>query len=70
METKVLGFRGWGKERLRELYDEMRARADILSFLADNFPSYTDVWKTMIAVRNQGVWEVHRKIKEMKLPWS
>jgi flagellar protein FlaI len=70
METKVLGFRGWGKERLRELYDEMRARAEILSFLAENFPSYTDVWKTMIAVRNQGVWEVHRKIKEMKLPWS
>jgi flagellar protein FlaI len=70
METKVLGFRGWGKERLRELYDEMRARAEILSFLAENFPAYTDVWKTMIAVRNKGVWEVHRKIKEMKLPWS
>ncbi len=70
METKVLGFRGWGKERLHELYDEMRARAEILSFLAENFPSYVDVWKTMIAVRNQGVWEVHRKIKEMKLPWS
>jgi len=70
METKVLGFRGWGKERLRELYDEMRARAEILSFLAENFPAYTDVWKTMIAVRNKGVWEVHRKIKEMKIPWS
>jgi len=70
METKVLAFRGWGKERLHELYDEMRARSEILSFLAENFPAYTDVWKTMIAVRNQGVWEVHRKIKEMKLPWS
>ncbi len=70
MESKVLAFRGWGKERLRELYDEMRARAEILTFLADNFPSYIDVWKTIIAVRNQGVWEVHRKIKEMKVPWS
>jgi flagellar protein FlaI len=70
METKVLGFRGWSKERLRELYDEMRARAEILSFLAENFPSYTDVWKAMIAVRNKGVWEVHRRIKEMKTPWS
>lgn len=70
METKVLGFRGWGKERLRELYDEMRARAEILDFLAENFPAYPDVWRTMIAVRNKGVWEVHRKIKEMKVPWS
>jgi hypothetical protein len=48
----------------------MRARADILRFLAENFPSYTDVWKTMIAVRNRGVWEVQRKIKEMKIPWN
>jgi flagellar protein FlaI len=70
MESKVLAFRGWGKERLHELYDEMRARAEILTFLAENFPSYTDVWKTMIAVRNHGVWEVHRKIKERKIPWS
>jgi flagellar protein FlaI len=70
MESKVLAFRGWGKDRLRELYDEMRARAEILTFLADNFPSYIDVWRTIIAVRNQGVWEVHRKIKEMKVPWS
>lgn len=70
MESKVLSFRGWGKERLRELYDEIQARAEILSFLAENFPSYTDVWKTIIAVRNQSVWEVHRKIKEMKVPWK
>ncbi len=70
MESKVLSFRGWGKERLRELYDELQARAEILSFLAENFPSYTDVWKTIIAVRNQGVWEVRRKVKEMKVPWK
>jgi flagellar protein FlaI len=70
MESKVLSFRGWGKDRLRDIYTELQARADILSFLAENFPSYTDVWKTIIAVRNQGVWEVHRKVKEMKVPWE
>jgi flagellar protein FlaI len=70
MESKVLSFRGWGKERLRELYDEIQARAEILSFLAENFPSYGDVWKTVIAVRSEGVWEVHRRIKEMKVPWK
>ncbi len=70
MESKVLSFRGWGKDRLRSLYDELQARAEILSFLAENFPSYIDVWKTVIAVRNQGVWEVHRKVKEMKVPWK
>lgn len=69
LENRVLTFRGWGKERLRELYEEMQARAEILSFLAENFPSYTDVWKTIIAVRNLGVWKVHRKIKEMEVTW-
>jgi len=69
LENRVLMFRGWGKERLRELYEEMQARAEILSFLAENFPSYTDVWKTIVAVRNLGVWRVHRKIKEMEVPW-
>lgn len=70
LENKVLAFRGWGKERLRELYDELKARAEILSFLAENFPSFTDVWKTIIAVRNSGVWEIHRKVKEMRIPWQ
>jgi len=70
LETKVLTFRGWGKERLRELYDEMKARAEILSFLSENFPKYTDVWKTVIEVRNKGVWEVYRKVKEGQVPWK
>lgn len=70
LETKVLTFRGWGKERLRELYEEMKVRAEILSFLSENFPKYTDVWKTVITVRNKGIWEVHRKVKEMKIPWK
>lgn len=70
LETKVLTFRGWGKERLRELYDEMKARAEILSFLAENYPKYSDVWRTVIEVKNKGVREVHRKVKEMKVPWK
>lgn len=70
LETKVLTFRGWGKERLRELYEEMKARAEILSFLAENYPKYSDVWRTVIEVKNKGVWEVHQKVKEMKVPWK
>jgi flagellar protein FlaI len=70
LETKVLTFRGWGKERLRELYDELKVRAEILTFLAENFPKYTDVWKTVIEVRNKGIWEVYRRVKEMKVPWK
>ncbi|MEM2971267.1 MAG: type II/IV secretion system ATPase subunit [Candidatus Bathyarchaeia archaeon] len=70
LETKVLTFRGWGKERLRELYEELKARAEILSFLADNFPRYSDVWATVIAAREKGIWEVYRKVKEMKVPWK
>ncbi|MEM3783665.1 MAG: type II/IV secretion system ATPase subunit [Candidatus Bathyarchaeia archaeon] len=70
LETKVLTFRGWGKERLKELYDELKARAEILNFLAENFPRYTDVWKTCIAVREKGVWEIYRRVKEMRVPWE
>jgi flagellar protein FlaI len=70
LETKVLTFRGWGKERLRELYDELKARAEILNFLAENFPRYTDVWKTCVAVREKGIWEVYRRVKEMRIPWE
>jgi len=70
LETKVLSFRGWSKDRLKELYSEMRARAEILSFLSKNFPRYLDLWKTVIAVQNRGVWEAYRKVKEMKPPWK
>ena len=70
LETKVLTFRGWGKERLRELYEEMKARAEILSFLAEKYPKYSDVWRTVIEVKNKGVREVHQKVKEMKVPWK
>jgi flagellar protein FlaI len=70
LETKVLAFRGWGKERLAELYKEMKARGEILAFLSENFPKYLDVWRTAIEVRNNGVWEVYNRVKEMKVPWK
>lgn len=70
LETKVLGFRGWGKERLGELYEEMQARADILNFLAEKYPKYLDVWRAMVEVKNKGVWEVHKRVKEGKTPWE
>ncbi|MDH5438482.1 MAG: type II/IV secretion system ATPase subunit, partial [Candidatus Bathyarchaeota archaeon] len=70
LETKVLSFRGWGKDRLRDLYEELKVRADILSFLSKNYPRYTDVWKTVIEVKDRGVWEAYRKVKEMKPPWK
>ncbi len=69
LENRVLAFRGWGKERIREVYEEMQARADILNYLADNFPSHTDVSKTMVTARTLGIWEVHKRIKEMEVPW-
>ncbi|MBC7130900.1 hypothetical protein H5T51_06760, partial [Candidatus Bathyarchaeota archaeon] len=56
--------------RLKELYDELKARAEILRFLSENFPSYRDLWKTVIAVREKGVWEIYNKVKEMKIPWE
>ena len=70
LENRVMAFRGWGKERIREMYAELQVRAEILDYLAENFPSFGDVAKTMTAVRNLGIWEVHRKIKEMKVPWA
>ena len=48
----------------------MKARAEILSFLSENYPKYSDVWRTVIEVKNKGVWEVHQRVKEMKVPWK
>lgn len=70
LETKVLEFRAWGKEKIPELYKEMRARAEILSYLAQNYPSFVDVWKTVIRVQNEGVWGVYERVKEGKIPWE
>lgn len=72
METKVLPFRGWGKERLPELYDELQIRAEILRFLSQKHPRYQDVWKTIIEIEGRGgrgVREVYEDFKEGRIPW-
>lgn len=69
METKVLPFRGWGRERLPELYEEMRRRAEIIRCLRERYPSYLDVWRTVIAVERFGVDPVYEKAVEGEPPW-
>lgn len=69
LENKVLAFRGWNKERIKDIYEEIQVRAEILDYLAINFPSYADVTKTMITARNAGIMEVHRRVREMGAPW-
>lgn len=69
LENRVLAFRGWGKERIRSIYEEMQARTDILNYLAEKYPSYAEVSKTIIAVNTMGIWEVHKRVKEEKVPW-
>jgi flagellar protein FlaI len=69
LENKVLKSRGWGQDKLKDLYDEMSARAEILTYLANNYPTHTEVAKTMMAARTIGIWEIHRRVKEMKVPW-
>ncbi len=70
LETKVLEFRAWGKERIPDLYKEMRARAEIFSHLAQNYPRFVDVWKTVVRVQNEGVGRVYERVKEGKIPWE
>jgi hypothetical protein len=47
----------------------MQARTDILNYLAEKYPSYAEVSKTIIAVNSMGIWEVHKRVKEEKIPW-
>jgi len=70
LENRVLAFRGWGEDRIKEVYEEMKARAEILEYLAENFPTHTEVCQTMATARTLGIWEVHRRVKEMKVPWA
>jgi flagellar protein FlaI len=69
MEAKILPYRGWPPERLPELYDELKMRAEILSALADKHPRFKDVWNTVIEVESTGVEEVYRKVKEGQFTW-
>jgi len=69
MEAKILPYRGWPPERLPELYNELKMRAEILSALADKHPRFKDVWNTVIEVDSTGVEEVYRKVKEGQFTW-
>ncbi|MCW3984325.1 MAG: type II/IV secretion system ATPase subunit [Candidatus Bathyarchaeota archaeon] len=69
LENRVLAFRGWGEDRIRDLYKELKAREEILNYLAEYYPTHSEVTQTMTAARTLGVWEVHRRVKEMKVPW-
>ncbi|MCS7365483.1 MAG: type II/IV secretion system ATPase subunit [archaeon GB-1867-035] len=69
LETKVLPFRGWSKDKLPDLYDELNKRAEIIKWHANNAPSYFDVWKTIIEVDRVGVDEVYKRITGGLKPW-
>ena len=70
METKILPYRGWAKDRLPELYEEMKIRAEIISYLSENLPSYMDVWRTVIETEHVGVDEVKKRIMRGMTPWK
>ncbi|MEM0049884.1 MAG: flagellar protein FlaI, partial [Candidatus Bathyarchaeia archaeon] len=69
LEAKVLPYRGWGTDKIPKLYEELRVRAEILKFLSENYPSFRDVWKTVIEVENRGVESVYKDIKGGVLSW-
>lgn len=69
LETKVLPFRGWSKDKLPLLYEELSKRAEIIKWHADNAPSYFDVWRTIIEVDRVGVDEVYSRMKRGLKPW-
>jgi flagellar protein FlaI len=69
MEARVLPYRGWEPERLPELYEELKLRAEILTALSEKHPRFKDVWNTVIETERVGVAEVHAQVKEGKFPW-
>ncbi len=69
MEMKVLPFRGWGKEKVPQLYEEMRVRAEILRMLSEKHPRFKDVWNTVIEVEKVGVMRVYEEIKRGNIYW-
>jgi len=69
LENVVLLFRGWGRDKLQNLYKELDMRKEILNYLAEKRPRYVDVFKTVIEVSRRGVKAVYSSIKEGKTPW-
>jgi len=69
LENLVLQYRGWGRNRLPDLYRELEMRKEILLFLAEKRPSYIDVFKTVIEANRRSIEAVYRSIKEGRIPW-
>jgi len=69
LENVVLQYRGWGRDKLPDLYRELEMRKEILLFLAKNKPNYLSVFRTVIEVNRRGVEAVYRDIKEGRAPW-
>jgi len=65
METKVLPYRGWDRDRLPDLYEELRIRAEILKILAEKKPRFIDVWNTVIMVEEQGLNKAYERLKRL-----
>ncbi|MCR6692726.1 MAG: ATPase, T2SS/T4P/T4SS family [archaeon YNP-LCB-003-016] len=70
LETKVLPYRGWGRDKLDQLYREMKMRAEIIEWHMRNAPRYLDLWRTMIETAKTGIEAVHQKILRGEKPWT
>ncbi|MCR6624344.1 MAG: ATPase, T2SS/T4P/T4SS family [archaeon YNP-LCB-024-027] len=70
LETKVLPYRGWGRDKLDQLYREMKMRAEIIEWHMKNAPGYLDLWRTMIETARTSIETVHQKIMRGEKPWT
>jgi len=61
---------GRGREKLDQLYREMRMRAEIIEWHMNNAPRYLDLWRTMIEVGRTSIETVHQKIMRGEKPWT
>ena len=69
LEAKILPYRGWGTDKLPELYRELQMRAEILQALSEKSPKFRSVWNTIIETERVGVEKVYSMVKEGKMPW-
>ena len=69
LEAKILPYRGWGSDKIPELYKELRMRAEVLQALAEKSPRFRSVWNTVIETESVGIEKVYSMVKEGKMPW-
>lgn len=70
LEAKVLPARGWSRDQLPKLYDELSKRTAIIKWHSENAPRYLDLWRTVIEVNSIGVDQVYEKIMKGEKPWK